>query len=466
MLLLKIDDAFKAFLIGNKPRWRYHKIMTSKNSDISPYSFELLDALTEEKLNFALIRQLVEQGHEYFAVFSDLQDLDPEESSYSFNSNDPETVEDYRRRAQLAFEMLDAGHRKIKPKEAPRMLCLLPYAPSKYAEQAQLFFKDYLEAGVIGLPDPKQDKVKAEAHDRLLLAFIEQIVRSGNLDFLNFVFKHLDPVYLDRARCYPPRNPITLAIEYGHTEMAQQLFVMEKNDQLAWPDRDRSFVTYPYLFSAVLARKPDVQLIQWLAEQGENIHACIQRDSHAQVGLITRLTLERRKDTDLEVVQTLLNLGVSPNDSEKGSINALSGIILLWSDADVNHMTTQMVDLLLAAGCDPNAPGLEGRTPFMDAARCNDVSTMEKMLRYGANEDAQDHQGNTALMYAVRTNRTKSIHFLWDLGVSRDVVNHKGETLLDVAHEDAKAFLIAQYNHQSLKEQTPLISARPSRSRI
>ena len=61
-----------------------------------------------------------------------------------------------------------------------------------------------------------------------------------------------------------------------------------------------------------------------------------------------------------------------------------------------------MLDMLLAAGADPNAGLPEGETPLMRAARAGRVGAVRALLRHGAEVDAAEQwRGQTALMWAA-----------------------------------------------------------------
>ena len=94
-------------------------------------------------------------------------------------------------------------------------------------------------------------------------------------------------------------------------------------------------------------------------------------------------------------VRTLLSEGVSPNGRE-----ALNGHGPLHQAARAN--STEVVDILLAAGADPSAPDGQGVTPLMRAADSVALDAGRRLLAAGAEVNAQhDPDGNTALTQLV-----------------------------------------------------------------
>ena len=56
--------------------------------------------------------------------------------------------------------------------------------------------------------------------------------------------------------------------------------------------------------------------------------------------------------------------------------------------------------LLLAAGCDPDVPDIDGMTPLMIASQSGAVELLGLLLEAGARVNYQDNSGTTALMWA------------------------------------------------------------------
>jgi hypothetical protein len=84
----------------------------------------------------------------------------------------------------------------------------------------------------------------------------------------------------------------------------------------------------------------------------------------------------------------------------------------------------QAMDMLLAAGADPNAQDDEGQTPLMHASWQGGAEEIRKLHAAGADVHATDKQGRTALLHAAKGvihSNYEAIKALLDLGAGRDL---------------------------------------------
>jgi ankyrin repeat protein len=89
------------------------------------------------------------------------------------------------------------------------------------------------------------------------------------------------------------------------------------------------------------------------------------------------------------------------------------------------------IDLLLRAGARPNVANRYGITPLALAAQTGDAALVEKLLSAGADPNAAMADGETALMFAARAGRAEPIKALVAHGAKVDAKeNWLGETAL------------------------------------
>ena len=416
--------------------------MTTSNPS---HSVLLSLALNANPPNLHNLEQLIRAQHRLPLIFTNRSNV--EDSSYycTFDAGAPSSLPSYQKRARLAFTLLDA-HYPLADIDMNSFACLLPFADEAHQDVAFTLFKNHLDDHKLNLENA--------------LEMAHYVVKAGNHPMAKYLFDEFLPKKMKRDIVLSfSRNPLVTAIYSGDEDMVQYLYQHQCLESFHSP-------SHPYLFYAALSRQTSIT--QWLAEQGEDINAKVDRDFNKNVGLITRLSMDQRQNEDFNLVKTLLDLGVNPNDSTKGSINALSGFILVVKESEVAQ-SHQIIDLLLKAGTNPNHSGLEQRTPFIDAARCNDVKIMAKLLQYGADMEATDEHGNTALMYAAEFKRTLSFDFLIENGANFNVINRHGRGLVDVAHEDMMGPVMAVFSaqeKQKLHSETTPAQGLPHRYRM
>jgi len=72
----------------------------------------------------------------------------------------------------------------------------------------------------------------------------------------------------------------------------------------------------------------------------------------------------------------------------------------------------QLVELLLAAGADANAPERGGETALMTASRTGKPGAVKVLLAHGADVNAHERRGQTALMWAAAEGNTEVVRLL------------------------------------------------------
>jgi ankyrin repeat protein len=72
----------------------------------------------------------------------------------------------------------------------------------------------------------------------------------------------------------------------------------------------------------------------------------------------------------------------------------------------------EVVELLLAAGADPNLKGDYGRTALVVASLHSHAEVVESLLQYGADPSLKDESNKTALDWARRRKNWKIVRLL------------------------------------------------------
>ena len=128
-----------------------------------------------------------------------------------------------------------------------------------------------------------------------------------------------------------------------------------------------------------------------------------------------------------EIVQLLLEKGADPNSKGGRDITPLYMACLR------RHF--EIARLLLEKGADPNPKIGEGTTPLHIVCRTGDFDFAEILLEKGADPNTKDIYGWTPFFTACSTDHSKIVQLLLDKGANKNAKTSDGRTPLCVACE-------------------------------
>ena len=143
---------------------------------------------------------------------------------------------------------------------------------------------------------------------------------------------------------------------------------------------------------------------------------------------IKRAFLEAMKESNLEKMTELIQVGVDVNDCMMKEEDCIP--FVMWAiELDDNDS----LNLLLKAGASPEK-GSKGITPLMLSIFSTQQSHFTSVLKYGANINHQDEQrGYTPIMLAAMFGRFQFFIQLYRMGADTEISSKKGETALSLA---------------------------------
>lgn len=219
-------------------------------------------------------------------------------------------------------------------------------------------------------------------------------------------------------------------------------------------------------------------LVSMLIEAGAELEGRTEMNPHSAGG---RTPLHSAAENPA-AIQVLLAAGADPNARDRNGVvplclaNEEGAELLLAAGADPkardpdgytplhcwSHLNRRL-DALIAAGADVNARTQHGTTPLHRAAeRHEEPSAVEALLNAGAILEQRDRQGNTALHLAAASNPNPAVvRALLKAGAATDARNDDGCTPLCQAARNPGAFkvLMAARSTVTVDERNELLLA-------
>ncbi len=147
------------------------------------------------------------------------------------------------------------------------------------------------------------------------------------------------------------------------------------------------------------------------------------------------------------VVNLLLSSGADPNAADRDGVDDTMNFVLKLGDngnltlkdgytplmhaAQSNH--PKVVHTLLAKGADPNRVSFYTRTTALIIAAPHDSGAiLKQLIARGADLNAKNYDGRTALMNAAEVGNPRSTKVLLDAGTDATIQDNTGKTVFDL----------------------------------
>lgn len=160
--------------------------------------------------------------------------------------------------------------------------------------------------------------------------------------------------------------------------------------------------------------------------------------------LITEIS--HSKELNLDFVNALIVLGadLSWEDDLRKKTLLLAAIGMGYID---------VIQMLLAAGADPNQKSSHGDVPIINA--CDkyvpNIDMIKLLIENGANPDAQNFYGKTALHISAAEDQFEVVNLLISHGANPNIQDEKGNTPLHLAGPKMAHLLIKNGADESIK---------------
>ncbi|MEM7364014.1 MAG: ankyrin repeat domain-containing protein [Pseudomonadota bacterium] len=186
------------------------------------------------------------------------------------------------------------------------------------------------------------------------------------------------------------------------------------NDYLAPDDYDTVNMTAKamWLYSQRLLRGRATMELEWVLADTTQSGRIVEPTESGRTRAKETLNAAALRG-QLVVVQRMLNEGEDPNRYDRG-----------YAVAD-GVRYPEIVEVLLAAGADPDSTDSRGRWAIMEAVR-RDNRSLRLLLEHGASVDVRSSDGTTALHFAAASNNVVAARLLVEAGAEVNVEDESG----------------------------------------
>uniref|UniRef100_H3C709 Kinase D interacting substrate 220 n=1 Tax=Tetraodon nigroviridis TaxID=99883 RepID=H3C709_TETNG len=236
-------------------------------------------------------------------------------------------------------------------------------------------------------------------------------------DNLAAVKAHLDKFRDVDSRSDNGQTPLMVAAEQGNLEITQELIRRGANVNLDDVD------CWTALISA--AKEGHIEVVKELLENSANLE-------HRDMGGWTLMWAAYKGRTD--VADLLLDKGANPNITGQYSVYPI-----IWA-AGRGH--AEIVHLLLQHGAKVNCSDKYGTTPLIWAARKGHYESVMHLLSNGADVDQEGANSMTALIVAVKGGYTDVVKELLKRNPNVNVTDKDGNTALAIAAKEGHVEIV------------------------
>ena len=183
-------------------------------------------------------------------------------------------------------------------------------------------------------------------------------------------------------------NALIIACESGQVDCVDALLKAGAQTQI--PKSDCEMCSrYSGLYYAAEYGYPEI--LEMLLEAGADVN---DRDSFETPVILAAFNSSLQGSSHIECLMSLIKAGADVNLKGRGFLYGETALI-------AGSYDELKVNMLLQAGADVNATGVEGSTALMHSASNGSHSCVQLLLEAGADVNAKDDGGHTALMYAA-----------------------------------------------------------------
>ena len=186
------------------------------------------------------------------------------------------------------------------------------------------------------------------------------------------------------------------------------------------------------------------EIVQALIDEGVDVNAMIKEGGPTAL-------CSAAISGHINTMQILINAGADPNIGDDEGLPILPTVVLGTSliikrelekdwhgneselKEEVVKRHLKAIRILLAAGADVNARGVDGFTPLMSGVATCDIRILEALIDAGADVNARNKEGITALMIASLAGKVPMVRMLIDAGADVNAKFKSNETALTAA---------------------------------